>query len=37
MPQKKSERLRDILRQQILSGQIAPGNKLMSENQLCAR
>ena len=37
MPQRKSERLSDILRQQILSGQIAPGNKLMSENQLCIR
>ena len=36
MPQKKSERLSDILRQQILNGQIAPGNKLMSENELCA-
>lgn len=37
MPQRKSERLSDILRQQIISGQVASGNKIDSENELCVK
>ena len=35
MPQRKCDRLSDTLRNQIVTRQLVPGNKLMSENELC--
>lgn len=35
MQRKKCERLSDTLRSQILTRQLAPGSKLMTENELC--
>lgn len=35
MPQRKCDRLSDILRNQIVTRQLVPGSKLMSESELC--